>query len=104
MKKINKEEKKNDLLKIDLSAPYVDMEGNASPDSLGRILSNYLMEINTPDYIELFGICIKMLEDKPFEMSIKDHDRISYLIDTGNMKNIMKTRILATLQSQAKGA
>jgi hypothetical protein len=104
MKKINKEEKKNDLLKIDLSAPYVDMAGNASPDSLGRILSNYLMEINTPDYIALFGICIKMLEDKPFEMSIEEHKRVSQLVDVGNMKNIMKTRILATLQSQVKGA
>ena len=86
-------------IKIDLSGALTDLEGKeASTISAGRILAEYLMSVTSSDFHALFGVAMKLVEDKPIEVTVEEHKRLVDLVEKGNMQNIMKVRIMESLK------
>ena len=92
------EESKNVTIIIDLSKKFKNLKGEEiGKVSMGRTLAQYFVDISTSDSRKLFEISVKLLDDKPIEISEDDYNRICYIIDQSTMSNIMQVRLLEAL-------
>lgn len=91
-------------MKIDLSEKIIDLKGNVlyNGESVGRVLSQYLMEASTIEPLRIFKVSMALLDDKEIEIDKKDQDLINRIVSGSELPNILKARILTKLEEDAK--
>ena len=90
-------------MKINLSKIITkldDKEALVKDKSAGYVLANYLMDMSTAKPMKMFKLAVDLLEDKDIEIDKKDYDELVSIVETSQMANIFKAKILIELTKE----